>query len=185
MRAQIIGTTFIYILSIIVMALVLLYGYRAISSSIKTQEQISLISAESAIDKKIQEVGSQYDRVEQAEISVPQRFQALCFVDLSADNQQTRNICMPASEDYNPIICDMWTENAKKNVFFVESKSKVTSYYLEGISIDSDNDGAEDTSECINPDCFYICVNVEANGKATFWLRGTGKTAAISTEAPG
>lgn len=184
MKAQMIGGIFVYVISLIIMALILFYGYKAINSFIHTGEDITLLQAKNKIKTSVDEVGYQYGRVEQKNIPLPVRFKKLCFIDLNKYASATSsNICDTTKTIYNPLICESWSKKVQKNLFFVESKTKIEPFYIGEIVVDGDGDGNEDTSCAPIESCFHLCIDVN-NGKASFWIKGLGDRAFISKEAP-
>lgn len=191
MRAQIVGKVFIYILSLVIMSLVLIYGYQAVKSFLAAHEEISLVEAKRALKDAVEDVSLNYGTVKQKNIQIPTKFKQVCFVDKLTQNlfYDTIRICIPNEENYNPIVCNSWKE-AQENVFFVESKIKAEPFYSGKIVVDGNGDAEPDvdaacTTSATNPttNCYYLCLDV-TSGKISFWIKGLGDKTLISKEKP-
>lgn len=127
-KAVVMGQVFIYIVAAIVFAVVLIFGYRAISGFLEKGEQVGFVTFKTDLESAIQEVYSDYGKVvvynERNPFSVPGKYERVCFIDLGYDEvgRQNEGICNPNDADYHFIACDYWRsgvdwEEADQNVF--------------------------------------------------------------------
>jgi hypothetical protein len=140
--AQIQTQVFVYIVSILVAVLILLYGYRAITTFIQSGERISLLNAEQDLISIVD--ATSYERVKIDTFEFPKRYVKLCLVDLSKPYAQSR-LCK-TGPDFNEAVCLSWTEAIKENVFLVDDTgitSKLGKGFIGNIVLD-------------NPGCFDI-----------------------------
>jgi hypothetical protein len=80
-KGQIQSQIFVYILSIVIISLVLIYGYNAIKGFKERQEQITLVEFENDIRLLINQASPKYDSIEKGDIAMPSEFSSICFVD--------------------------------------------------------------------------------------------------------
>lgn len=80
-KAEISGEIFIYILAIVIFALTLLYGYKAISFFNQRGQEISYAQMYNDIKQEIEKVeGDTFGTVKKYTIDVPGPYQEVCFV---------------------------------------------------------------------------------------------------------
>ena len=111
-RGQIQGQVFIYILTLVITAGILLYGYKAIIRVNDTSKQVELVKFENDLRKDFEEMSSTYRKVRLETYYVPSEVKEIYFY------QETGDI----PSDINPLIYDsiLDTDN---NVFLVIGNS--------------------------------------------------------------
>ncbi|MFH1506304.1 MAG: hypothetical protein ABIE94_04955 [archaeon] len=147
---------FIYILTIVIVGLILLMGYRIIGNTIKQGcevEHIQFTSDILSFADKHDTFGSYHKEL----IPVPCEFDQICFVD-SQFVKDGRN-----STSGNIIIDDSVTDKVYKNIFLV-GKTTLPVGYVGKIQVSTG----------------YICVDATAD-KFKVAFRGTGKATQIET----
>ena len=80
MKAQIIGQVFVYILAIVVVSIVLSFGYKAIKSFNLQQEQIAYVEMKNEMINLVKSKTVDFGSIEKKEISVPVKYREVCFV---------------------------------------------------------------------------------------------------------
>jgi len=178
-KAQV-SQVFIYVLAIIVFAFVLLYGYKAISKILQTQENVEIVRLEKDIISAIKKTG--YKDVIIKGLDIPSKYLKVCFVDLSNEpttsgSLKTRICDNSNNEEYNPVVCNSWKDKVKKNMFLVSDSVDVYSSYIGNISIGRKTGSSyeEDVnSDCNNNNnCYYFCANVN-QGRIKIRIEGKG-----------
>lgn len=153
-KSQMIGQIFIFVLAALIFLLILIYGYRAISSFLARSEQVSLIDFKTDLESAVDVIKRDYGSVKKVELRLPTRYTEVCFV----DPDKTKK---PGDlEDARPLMYAAWLAGSE-NVFLVPKQE--APIYLEGIAVDGG----------------YNCIDV-AYGKITIKLQGLGKQAKIS-----
>lgn len=152
-KAQILGQVFIYILTIIIFGIILLYGYRAIKDMGARADQVLLIQLKKEMVNAIEK--TDYGSVTKQELTLPNKYGEVCFVDL---NRPANGL----SE--HPLVYDSWDDNVEANMFLIKDKTTVDSYYIGNIEI-------------TNP--YYRCVKA-VQGKVTLRLEGKGRLVELS-----
>jgi|TARA_B100001964_G_C14128977_1_gene551945 hypothetical protein len=165
-KAQITGQVFIYILSAMVFALVLVYGYKAIGDFLNRADQVAEIELSTDLKSSIKTIASSQD-VKQKAISIPAKFKQICFIDLNKD-AKTTNMCDITHGDYNLVICNFWDSNAEQNVFLLPNPSDVKVFVGEIEPREPDQTPLD-----------YLCMNI-TNGKVKLKLQGLGDRTGIS-----
>ena len=155
-----INQVFIYILTLIVFALILVYGYNAISKFISKGEEIGILQIKKELENSIQKTSRDFGSVVKKQIQVPGKFSRICFVDIDKSNfSDLQEICNPSNDDeYNAIVCDSWKSNTQFNTFLIESNGDMESFFIGEVQVDSP---------------FYDCINIVQN-RVTLRLEGTG-----------
>ncbi len=175
-RAQVQGQIFIYILSLIIVSLVLLYGYNAIQDFRNKAEEVSLINFKNELEKAIVK-STRSDDIKPVELSLTGRYQKVCFVDsfspLSDFDKENTCLCNPSvctqGLHTDAVICDAWKTTTASNVFLVPMSDIPIN--IGPITVDGNNDGSEDTA-CSSDEC-YLCVSTKT-GKIKLILYGKG-----------
>ncbi len=146
--AQLYGQVFVYVLTIILISFILVYGYDAIQNFKKRAEQVSCLKFKNDIINAVESILSDFGSVKRKELQLCNGYVQACFV----ETFESPNL--PANTD--PIIRDSVMSNAGRNVFLVEKTAK-ESFYAGKISV--------------NPD--VLCIN-SANNRISLRLEGKG-----------
>jgi len=133
-KGQIQGQVFIYILTLIITAAILLYGYNAIKGLNENAEQVEFIQFKEDLEKDFKTISSDYGSVKTKTYSVPSKVKEICFhqdVDIEIDYpSDSVNI-------NNPLILDSLRET-DNNVFLVMG-NVIEPMELSRIEIDDDD----------------------------------------------
>ena len=156
MKAQI-SQIFIYVTTIIIVAFILLYGYRAIFVFKEKSEQVSFIQFKNDIENTIETLSLDFGSVKVKEFILPENTNVVCFV------KNYPSIPLLADTNY-PIIEDSINSGVKKNVFLI-SDDVEESFYVDKISTAQD----------------LLCVRSQAN-KIKLRMEGVGDHTFISED---
>ena len=160
-KSQIYGQIFIYILTILLVSFILVYGYNAIQNIRDTANRVDCLNFKNDLRSSIETISSDFGRVKKANIGLCSPYKQVCFVEtyekISNPNNPISNI-MPI----DPIIKDSIRSETGKNVFLVDRLAKEP-FYAGNISITDD----------------ILCVNA-INGKISLKLEGMGNHVAVS-----
>jgi hypothetical protein len=122
-KAQVVGQVFILILAALVFILILLYGYRAISSFGERSEQVALIDFETDLASEVETMSLKFGSVKRLDLTLPTRYREVC---LFCDPELTKKglaSCDPALSSAqtfkqdNTLLFESW-EGGAQNVFF-------------------------------------------------------------------
>ncbi len=158
-RGQLSSSVFIYLFAIIVIALILIFGYNYISKTKENLVKTDLILLKNKLTSDIGAISLDYGSSKKVFYSVPESAE-LCLFDLDKKDEILNNL--PAN--FNPLVKDSIQGDVKKNTF-VLSNSIFESYYINNIEIN------EPYLECFKP----------IAGKVSFTIEGIGNKALILT----
>ncbi|MEA3430694.1 MAG: hypothetical protein U9R08_05455 [Nanoarchaeota archaeon] len=124
-KAQIQTHLFIYIAAIIMVALILLFGYRAISNFVGKGEQATLLSVEQDLVSEVDRVSVSFGEVSIREFNFPGKYSALCLVDSSVvegapgDTSGLYASQLALMNDY-PLLQGAIESGSESNVFLIK-----------------------------------------------------------------
>ncbi len=172
-KAQVAGQIFIYIIAIIVVGLIIAYGYSAIKGFSDKGEQVEYITLMSSIQNSVKSMVSDFGSIKRPSIDISGKYTMVCFVDKSrAKDADNTALCssVPGQEKfYEPVACSGW-KTGRDDVFLIPDGS-------ESFSVDS-------TLEISNTGKPYqgqpfICLEV-VNNKITLQLESKGDRVVVS-----
>lgn len=151
-----ISQVFIYITTLLIVALVLFYGYRAISTFKERADQVSFIQMKNDIENAIESISVDYGSVKTREISLPIDVREVCIIS-----------SYPGLPDLSgtqyPLIEDSVNSRVMKNIFLIGQQNAGESFYVEKIYIEDD----------------ILCVPSISN-KLVLKMEGMGNHAVVS-----
>ena len=167
--SQIQGQIFIYILTIVLVSFILVYGYNAIKNIQNNAQQVSCLKFRNDLQSAIEIVSNDFGRVKKEDIEICQPYKRVCFV----ETYDFKNVVKsnPRNSDPSATLDEILKHNIKsetgKNVFLVDKVSK-ESFYAGNISI---NPG---------PTTFdVLCINA-INNRISLKLEGKGNHVLLS-----
>ena len=150
---------FVYILILIIAGLIVLFGYRAVTSLKQKSSQISLVQFENKLKNDIETIAIKAGTVKTEKYSLPSGYSEVCFVDLEHIN--------PDDIMNHPLIKDSVESNAAQNVFLIGPDSFET-YYIKALQISN------------YP--YFSCHNIMM-GTIELQIEGKGDAAAVRPSA--
>jgi len=128
-KSQLYGQIFVYILTIILVAFVLAYGYKSIKDFRDRAEKVCELKFKNDLSNSIKTISSDYGSVKRKDLQLCASYQQVCFV----ETYEKPN--MPSGID--PIIKDSMLSNTGRNVFLVDDSAK-ESFYAGNLSVEPD-----------------------------------------------
>jgi hypothetical protein len=172
-KGQVAGQIFIYIIAIVVVGFILLYGYSAIKNFRERGDEVEFISLKTNIESSVKSIASDYGSVRRPDFAVPGKYTEVCFVDRNkAAAADISGLCDSTKDDYEPIACEGW-KTKRYNVFLIPDGS-------EGFDVGEISIYNAATGEGNAP---YICVPV-VNGKLRVTLTGKGDRVQVEEYVP-
>lgn len=170
-NGQIQTQIFIYILSMIIVGLVLLYGYNAIKGFRERQETVSLIELENQLENTIKAMSSEYGSIKKQTMPLT-GFEMICFVDRElvgrTQVQCTYDANIPIENHNNQKVRDSWSivedsiNDGTANIFLVPDGT--VNYKIGNIQVEGDG-----------------CICIEKTGNdVIFRVEGLGNGVKIS-----
>ena len=165
-KAQIQAQLFIYILAIIVIGFLLVFGTRAIMDLFSTVDEIDLLKFKTDIESNAERIAPNYGKWEKFSFDVPREIEKVCFVEhenLALATKQGEGLCDDLHPDFHFLMCNSWKDALSANVFTVPFQSlQGGSIYLGEVKVNSPSNQAH-----------YLCVPV-VDGKLDLKLIGRG-----------
>ncbi len=155
-KSQIHSQIFIYILSIILVAIIFFYGYKAIDYFINRADEVSDVKFRTDLESAIRIISPDYGSVKRMEFILPNRYSEICFVDSDVDSSAE----IPEA---HIMVRDMVDSGVKENAFFMTDKIE-DSVYVGNIEVEDD----------------YICIKA-LQGRLRLELKGLGDRAEIKS----
>jgi hypothetical protein len=159
-RGQITGTGFVYLLSAIVIAFILIFGYRSITGAKETFDETELALFKNKLASDIRSMSTDFGSSKKVTYSHPVK--ELCLLDLNKkadilDNEKIGSY---------PLIKSSMEGNIEKNVFILNNEV-FDSLYLEEIEI------SDPFFHCFRPIAGKISFVIEGLGNRTLILDST------------
>ena len=153
-KSQSYSQIFIYILTIVLVSFILVYGYNSVQSFKQRAEQVSCLKFKNDLANAVEMISSEFGSVIRKYLQACNSYSKVCFV------ENFESPVLPSNID--PIIKDSVLSNTGKNVFLVENTAK-ESFYAGKISVEPD----------------LLCVKA-IDGKVSLRLEGKGNHVLIS-----
>ena len=157
-KSQVIGNVFVYLFSAVVIAMILIFGYKHIYSTKETFKQTELQLLKNDIVSDIKSMASDYGSSREVSYKIPESAE-LCLFDLEKIGEILNNEKM----SLYPLINDSLGSNVKKNAFLI-SASIFEPLYAGEIEINEP---------------YFYCFK-SAGGKVSFVIEGLGNRTRIS-----
>src|SRR3989344_6581171 len=153
-KSQLHSQIFIYVLTMVLVAFILVYGYNAVQDFKKRAEQLSCIKFKNDLQNAVDGILGDFGTVKRKDFQLCNGYNKVCFV------ESVNNKIIPPNID--PIVKDSILSNTGKNVFLVEDTAK-ESFYAGKISVEPD----------------VLCINAPEN-KISLKLEGKGNYVLLS-----
>ncbi len=153
-KSQLYSQIFIYILTIVLVSFILVYGYNAIQNFKNRAEQVSCLKFKNDLTNSIGSILSDFGNIKRKDFQLCSGYTKVCFVETFERPSLPSNI--------DPIIKDSVLSNSGRNVFLAENIAK-ESFYAGNISVEPD----------------VLCIKA-ANSKISLKLEGKGNHVVLS-----
>ncbi len=152
-----VGQVFIFIIAALTFALIMIFGYKAINSFLKSGEQVEFVQFKTDLLTAVQKIYTEYGSVRIEEFYPPAAYKRVCFIDLdtSPSPEQLAELCAIDGR-----ACTVWEESQgydteNQNVFLTPPEPVQLKVYK------------------IKMDGGYLCTDI-INGKFELILQGKG-----------
>ena len=114
-KGMAIGEVFVFIVAALTFALIMIFGYKAITDFLKKGEQVQFSQFKNDLDNSIRRIYTEFGAVRIEKFQTPTRYEQICFVDM--DTPFNSGIC-----PFDQTACDVWEnsdgyESVEENVF--------------------------------------------------------------------
>lgn len=175
-RGIVVGQVFIFIMAAIVFAVVIIFGYSAITDFLDKGEKVAYVTFQNDLEGVFNGIYSDYGTVVVYSgingFPVPSTYKKICFLDLDyVGGKSQKGICVSGHKDYDPIVCDAWQsvqgwEQGDQNVFLDPIGLGPIKVYKLKIEVNGREQG-------------YFCRPV-VQGRADFRIEGKGNHVLVS-----
>ncbi len=99
-----VGEVFIFIIAAITFALIMIFGYKAISGLISGGEDVAFVQFKTDLESSIKKIYTEYGAVRVEEFHAPSKYTQICFVDMDfADETKMEKL-----KESSPAAYDAW-----------------------------------------------------------------------------
>ena len=165
-KAQLYGQIFTYILTIVVVTLILVYGYRTIIGVKDKANLVMALKFEKELKSSIKSITGDFGSVAKKEIPVDEKTSSVCFIDNYEPITDVNNPKSDDSNPINPIVKESIRSQSDNNVFLMGGAPN---------SFDAGKISIPDIPNEIN----VLCIKA-INRQIAFRLEGAGDHAIIS-----
>jgi hypothetical protein len=178
-KAMGIGQVFVFIVAAVTFALIMIFGYSAITSFLESGEEVEFVQFKTDLENSIKKIYTEYSSVRVKDFSLPVKYEQICFINLEYPVDEI-TLEMEELCKLDAAACDVWAdarsiqnsgkngfENVDQNVFLKPPAMKIKTYH---ISI-SDPEGEEKLG--------FLCEKI-TNGRFSIVLEGKGDLTELS-----
>ncbi|MBR9683603.1 hypothetical protein GOV03_03615 [Candidatus Woesearchaeota archaeon] len=166
-----IGMVFMFMLAVITFAVIMIFGYKAITDFMGSGEKVEFYQFKTDLESAVKKIYTEYGSVRIETFYLSAKYEKICFVDLEYEGDRSNEeLCIAGSEDYAPIACDVWETaedyaGAEENVF-LKPLPPADSPTIKVYQIELGEEG-------------YLCLDV-VKGRFKLQLEGLGDRTEIS-----
>ena len=153
-RAQIYSQIFIYVLTIILISFILVYGYNAVRNFRDRADQVACLKLKSELSNSVESISGDFGSIRKKDLQMCRGYTQICLVETFEKPK------LPGRID--PVIKDSVLSNTGRNAFLADKIAK-ESFYAGKISVEPD----------------VLCIK-SVNNKVSLRLEGKGNHAIIS-----
>lgn len=153
---------FMYAVTLIIVGMILIFGYKGIMQLVKTQESATDAKFKNDIRNKI-DTGSAYGRISTEDFETSVKYRSICFV--AEENPANLNTQFLGDYPWGADVAE-----SKDNVFLYDGQS-IDPFKVDTFEID------EDSEYAYGPDA--LCVPIQ-NGRFSIRIEGLGDRTLIS-----
>jgi hypothetical protein len=158
---------FFFILAIIIIGLLLLFGVKYIMELGDKVDQIDVVRFKTDLEGYAEEITPVYGRWKKLELNVPIGINKVCFVQHGTFGagylyHTQKNLCISGSHDYNFLMCQSWQDNPTRNVYTDPFDALDVEVDLGTIAVVGTN--ADDYYLCIDTTDHYMKLKMTGYG---------------------
>jgi len=127
-KGQVAGQIFIYIIAIVVVGLIVAYGYSAIRGFSQRGEEVEYITLKTTIENSVKAITSDFGSIKRPDLDIPGKYEMICFTDKSKAQSGAEGTALCSRQSgqekfYQPIACSGW-KTGRDNVFLIPDGSE-------------------------------------------------------------
>lgn len=177
-KAQQPGQIFVYILAIIVVGGIVLYGYNAIKDFSDRGEQVAFVAFKTEFENTVKTMVSDYGTIKRPDMAVSGKYKRVCVVDFSKPYSpgSVGTLCAFGDPESEPLVCKAWERGSQQYIQNPGKDIQLQNIFLTPDGSDSFNVDHITTGQ---DDAGMICAKVK-NGKAHFQFKSLGDSVEIT-----
>ncbi len=176
-KAEMAGQIFIYIMAVVMVSLIMIFGYKAIGIFVNQQDYVVQLKFTNDLDSLLTKKMDYLD-IETKTFEVPKQYKKVCFVSTEEKPTDTSELVDNEDKPLNSLMKTQWA-NTNNNVFLFSGVSEFYSFKTRNMHLDTNGNGAEDNADRGLGLSTYLCVTT--NGKLALRIEDKGKYVFISS----
>ena len=162
-KAMGVGQVFIFIIAGVTFALIMIFGYNAISDFLAKGETVEFVQFKTDLESSVQKIFSEYGALRIEDFKMPAKYEKICFVDMDYPEKDIDALCKE-----NVVACDVW-EDVENNAGGYDSVNEnVFLTPIAPVPIKVHNIKMDDGFLCMDLDNGRFKLVLEGKGDHTF-----------------
>lgn len=175
-KAIMVGQVFIYSLSLIIITLILIFGFKIITEFIGDSSKVEYLQFKKTMQSHVNSYEGEYGSIGHPEVVAPSGVKGMCFTDYNSIYSNLRP-CNDQSNTIYPYIEDSFgntvSEREKKNLFLIGAKGKlIDNEYIGNVTLRGSHE------------CNYLCMKTQ-KGVFSIMIIGRGDHVEITNSTAG
>jgi hypothetical protein len=158
-KAQPASQIFTYIIAIVIVGVILIFGYSAVRTFVHRSDQITIVKFQKELETAVKTVSNDYGTVKKYNFDLSNDYKQVCFV-RNYDKASVASGFIPANFQQYPVIWDSIYEQVDKNIFLIKSNRFVAEKLLVGV-VSLPN---TEVFKCLNVSNARLSVKMEGMG---------------------
>lgn len=100
-----VGQVFIFIVAAITFALIMIFGYKAVTDFLGQGEKIEFVQFKNDLESSVKKIHTEYGSVRIEKFYPPAKYKQICFVNLDDKAGNMEDLCA-----VDALACDVWQE---------------------------------------------------------------------------
>src|SRR3989344_6015841 len=131
-KSQLYGQVFIYVLTIVLVSFILVYGYNTIQNFRQRAEQVACLKFQNDLRNSVETIISDFESVKRKDLQLCDNYDQVCFVETF--EQFDRNNPQANINDVDPILTNSIASGSDRNAFLIGGNS----FYAGNMSVKDD-----------------------------------------------
>ncbi len=162
-----VGQVFIFIVAALTFALILIFGYRAITGFLQSGEDVAFVQFKTGLESSVKKIYTEFGSVRVERYSTPLTYNQVCFVDM--DKPYDLELC-----SFDQVACSIWKgtsdagkgyEGVDENVFLTPPAPVKIKVYKVSVEVESGKD--------------FLCIPIK-QGAFSIVMEGKGDKTLLS-----
>jgi len=130
-----VGQVFIFIITAITFALILIFGYMVVEGLISKGEKVAFVQFKTDLESSVKKIYTEYGAISKEDFFLPAKYAKICFVNMDYSGDKATQLEDLKKED--PIAAEAWEsfdnyDSASRNVFLTPiAEVPIKVYHLE------------------------------------------------------